>query len=120
VVASPTRRSTTYSFDKPCDCSPNSSAWLFHQGGWLEAAGLASSAPSFSVIGGCLRTRLVRFLISLRKPAQHVFSGMYCWVPVQRGDRSWADADLYKKYRITKTEIAFVNSIIRPMGECNE
>jgi site-specific DNA-methyltransferase (adenine-specific) len=45
---------------------------------------------------------------------------MYRWVPVQRWDRTWTDADLYKKYRITKDEIAFINSIIRPMGEGDE
>ena len=45
---------------------------------------------------------------------------MYRWVPVQPWDRTWTDADLYKKYRITKDEIAFINSIIRPMGEGDE
>ncbi len=62
-----------------------------------------------------LRTRFVRFLISLRKPAQHVFSNMYRWVPVQPWDRTWTDTDLYKKYGITKAEIAFIASMIRPM-----
>jgi site-specific DNA-methyltransferase (adenine-specific) len=86
---------------------------------YLVAGPLSSKAEAQSV-ESYLRTRLARFLVSLRKPAQHVFSGMYRWVPVQRWDRTWTDADLYKKYRITKDEIAFINSIIRPMAEDDE
>jgi hypothetical protein len=41
---------------------------------------------------------------------------MYRWVPVQPWDRTWTDADLYKKYGITKDEQAFIESMIRPMG----
>lgn len=62
-----------------------------------------------------LRTRLARFLVSLRKPAQHVFRGMYRWVPVLPWDRTWTDAELYKKYGITSDEQAFIESMIRPM-----
>jgi site-specific DNA-methyltransferase (adenine-specific) len=67
-----------------------------------------------------LRTRLVRFLISLRKPAQHVFRGMYRWVPIQPWDRVWTDAELYQKYGMAEDEIAFIESVIRPMGEADE
>jgi site-specific DNA-methyltransferase (adenine-specific) len=67
-----------------------------------------------------LRTRFARFLVSLRKPAQHVFRGMYRWVPVQPWDRTWTDADLYQKYGITKEEQAFIESLIRPMEAANE
>ena len=31
-------------------------------------------------------------------------------------DRSWSDKDLYKKYKLTKDEIAFIEKMIRPMG----
>jgi site-specific DNA-methyltransferase (adenine-specific) len=63
-----------------------------------------------------LRTRFARFLISLRKPAQHVFRGMYRWLPVQDWDRTWTDGELYEKYGITDEEIAFIESMIRPMA----
>jgi site-specific DNA-methyltransferase (adenine-specific) len=82
--------------------------------GPLKSKGEAESVESY------LRTRLARFLVSLRKPAQHVFRGMYRWVPVQSWDRIWTDADLYTKYGITKDEIAFIESMIRPIGEGNE
>ena len=86
---------------------------------YLVAGPLRSKAEGKRV-ESYLRTRLVRFLISIRKPAQHVFSSMYRWVPVQPWDQTWTDADLYKKYGITKNEIAFIESMIRPMGEGNE
>jgi site-specific DNA-methyltransferase (adenine-specific) len=40
---------------------------------------------------------------------------MYHWVPIQPWDRTWTDAALYKKYRITQDEQAFIESMIRPM-----
>jgi site-specific DNA-methyltransferase (adenine-specific) len=66
------------------------------------------------------RTRFFRFLVSLRKLTQHATHSTYHWVPLQRWDRTWTDADLYEKYGITKDEIAFIESMIRPMGEGDE
>ncbi len=67
-----------------------------------------------------LQTRLVRFLVSLRKITQHATRATYTWVPVQTWNQTWTDEKLYGKYGITKDEIAFINSMIRPMGEGNE
>jgi site-specific DNA-methyltransferase (adenine-specific) len=67
-----------------------------------------------------LWTRFARFLISLRKITQDVPKGAYSWLPVQEWDRAWTDVDLYKKYGITKDEIAFIESMIRPMGATDE
>jgi site-specific DNA-methyltransferase (adenine-specific) len=65
-------------------------------------------------------TRFFRFLVSLRKITQHATHSTYRWVPIQAWDRTWTDAQLYKKYGITKEEIAFVETVIRPMGEDDE
>jgi site-specific DNA-methyltransferase (adenine-specific) len=46
--------------------------------------------------------------------------GVYRWVPRQNWNQNWTDEALYKKYGITKDEIAFINSMIRPMGEGDE
>jgi site-specific DNA-methyltransferase (adenine-specific) len=62
-------------------------------------------------------TRFFRFLVSLRKITQHATHSTYHWVPMQTWDRTWTDAELYKKYGLTKDEIAFISSMIRPMGE---
>jgi site-specific DNA-methyltransferase (adenine-specific) len=35
-------------------------------------------------------------------------------------DREWTDKALYKKYGLTKDEIAFIEKLIRPMGEDDE
>lgn len=86
---------------------------------YLVAGPLKSRVEAESV-ESYLRTRLVRFLVSLRKPAQDVFRSMYRWVPIQPWGRTWTDADLYKKYGIAKTEIAFIESLIRPMGDGDE
>lgn len=86
---------------------------------YLVAGPLRSKVEAESV-ESYLRTRFVRLLVSLRKPAQDVFRGMYRWVPVQSWDRTWTDGELYKKYNLTKEEIAFISSMIRPMGEADE
>ena len=57
-----------------------------------------------------LSTRFVRFLVSLRKPAQHAGRGVYGFVPDLPLDRDWTDAELYKRYGLTKDEIAFIES----------
>ena len=62
-------------------------------------------------------TRFFRFLVSLRKITQDALRSTYSWVPQQAWDRDWTDEMLYKKYGITDEEIAFINSMIRPMGE---
>jgi site-specific DNA-methyltransferase (adenine-specific) len=65
-------------------------------------------------------TRFFRFLVSLRKITQDATHSTYRWVPMQAWDRTWIDADLYKKYGITKKESAFIESMIRPMGDGDE
>jgi len=65
-------------------------------------------------------TKFFRFLVSHRKITQDAFSHMYSWVPQQTWDREWTDKDLYKKYKLTKDEIEFVETMIRPMELDNE
>jgi site-specific DNA-methyltransferase (adenine-specific) len=75
------------------------------------------AARSFS---SYYRTRLFRLLVSLRKITQHALRSTYLWVPQQTWDRIWTDEMLYKKYGITEDEIAYIDSMIRPMGEGND
>ena len=62
-----------------------------------------------------LRTKFVRFLVSLVLATQHVSKSNFAFVPVQDFSKLWTDSELYKKYKLTKNEIAFIESIIRPM-----
>ena len=67
-----------------------------------------------------LRTKLVRFLVSLRKYTQHLYNERFQFVPVLPMDRQWTDEILYKKYGITKDEVTFIDRMIRPMGDADE
>jgi site-specific DNA-methyltransferase (adenine-specific) len=57
-----------------------------------------------------LSTRFVRFLVSLRKHTQDAARGVYSFVPDLPLNQEWTDAKLYKRYGLTKEEIAFIES----------
>ena len=81
--------------------------------GPFDSKSEADSALSY------LCCRLTRFLILLHKPSQHVTRKVYTFVPTQKWTKTWTDRDLYKKYGLTASEIAFIEGIVRPM-EINE
>ena len=62
-----------------------------------------------------LKTRFARFMLSLAKTSQHATSKTYRFVPMQDFSKPWTDAELYKKYGLTDEEIAFIESMIKPM-----
>lgn len=62
-----------------------------------------------------IHTKLFRFLVSLRKISQDATQKVYQFVPLQDFSHPWTDEMLYKKYNLTKEEIAFIESMIRPM-----
>lgn len=62
-----------------------------------------------------LRTRFVRFLLSLIAVSQHITRASFDFVPVQDFTEEWTDEKLYKKYELTEDEIAFIESTIRVM-----
>jgi Eco57I restriction endonuclease. len=57
-----------------------------------------------------LRTRFVRFLVSLRKQTQHATRDVYAFVPDVPLDHDWTDAALYERYGLNDEEIAFIES----------
>jgi adenine-specific DNA methylase len=62
-----------------------------------------------------LSCRLTRLLILLHKPSQDTTRKVYTFVPTQDWTRKWADEDLYAKYGISASEIAFIEKVVRPM-----
>jgi len=62
-----------------------------------------------------LSCRLTRLLILLHKPSQDVTRKVYTFVPTQEWTRRWTDEDLYAKYGISASEIAFIEKVVRPM-----
>lgn len=62
-----------------------------------------------------LKTRFVRFLVSLRKAAQHASKDVYAFVPAVQLDRTWTDEALYKRYGLTRDEIAYIEGMVAPI-----
>jgi site-specific DNA-methyltransferase (adenine-specific) len=62
-----------------------------------------------------LSCRLTRLLILLHKSSQHTTRKVYTFVPIQEWTRRWTDEDLYAKYGLSASEIAFIEKIVRPM-----
>lgn len=62
-----------------------------------------------------LKTRFFRILVLASKVTQDAMSSVYRFVPIQDFSRPWTDADLYAKYNLTKDEIAYIESMIKPM-----
>lgn len=62
-----------------------------------------------------LRTRFVRFMVSLRKATQHATRDVYAFVPDLSMDCDWTDELLYQRYGITDEEIAFIESQVAEM-----
>ena len=62
-----------------------------------------------------INTRFFRFMVSLIKVSQMAPAKVYSFVPLQDFSHPWTDEMLYKKYGLTEEEIAFIESMIRPM-----
>jgi len=59
------------------------------------------------------RTRLFRFLVALRKVAQHNKAENFAFVPDIPMDREWTDDALFERYQLTDGEREFICSLIR-------
>lgn len=62
-----------------------------------------------------INTKFFHFMLGLKKNTQHTTQGVYSFVPKQDFSKSWTDKELYAKYGLTDEEIAFIESMIRPM-----
>lgn len=72
-----------------------------------------------------IKTKFLRILVSASKVSQHAMSKVYRFVPMQDftagSDIDWSksveeiDAQLYAKYNLSDEEIAFIESMIKPM-----
>lgn len=65
-----------------------------------------------------MQTRFFRFLISLFIYSHSITKDTYAFVPILDMTTCWTDTILYKRYALTKAEIAFIESKIRPMPAC--
>lgn len=62
-----------------------------------------------------IKSKFFRFLVSSVLLTQNIAKDKFCFVPIQDFSESWSDEKLYAKYSLTKEEIAFIESMIRPM-----
>lgn len=62
-----------------------------------------------------IRTCFFRYLVSVKKKTQDAARDVYQFVPLQDFSHPWTDEMLYKKYGLDEKEIAFIESMIRPM-----
>ena len=62
-----------------------------------------------------IKTRFFRYLVSIKKKTQNGPRAVYQFVPMQDFSKPWTDAELYAKYKLTREEIDFIESMIRPM-----
>ena len=62
-----------------------------------------------------LKTKFVRFLVAQVTTTQHISKTNFILVPIQDFSKVWTDAELYEKYDLTDEEIAFIESMIKPM-----
>lgn len=62
-----------------------------------------------------IATKFFRFMVLQKKNAQHAMRGVYQFVPMQDFSKPWTDKELYAKYGLTDEEIAFIETMIKPM-----
>ena len=85
------------------------SSWTYNYIGPFDSKTEAESVLSY------LSCRLTRLLILLHKPSQHTNRKVYTFVPTEDWTRKWTDEELYKRYGLSASEIAFIEKIVRPM-----
>ena len=86
---------------------------------WI-VAGPFNSRDEAESVARYLQSRFVRFLVSLRKLSQDAMRGVYRWVPQQDWSIDWTDAALCMKYGITNDEVAYIESVVKPMDAADD
>lgn len=91
----------------------------------VVGADLGLNEASATNLCGYLKTKFARFLHSLAKISQHGTAKTYRFVPLQdftdKSNIDWSksvveiDQQLYAKYNLDDSEIAFIESMIKPM-----
>ena len=64
---------------------------------------------------GYIKTKFFRFLVLTKTTTQSMSLPAYSFVPLQDFTKPWTDEELYKKYNLSQDEIAFIESMIKPM-----
>lgn len=61
-----------------------------------------------------MNTKFFHFLLGLKKITQNSTKDSYSFIPMQDFSKPWTDKELYEKYKLSKEEIEFIESMVRP------
>ena len=67
-----------------------------------------------------MKTRFFRFLMSLFMYSHGITRDTFAFIPILDMTKNWTDRKLYRRFKLTEDEIAFVESKIRPMEASGE
>lgn len=62
-----------------------------------------------------MKCKLSRLLLRQAISSVNINREVFKFVPIQDFDKPWTDEELYAKYNLSEEEIAFTESLIRPM-----
>ena len=62
-----------------------------------------------------IHTKFFRALLFFNRSSLNISVETFNLIPMQDFSKTWTDEELYKKYKLTKEEIDFIESMIRPM-----
>ncbi len=95
---------------KPILCEPNTiNTETYIMNGPFKSEDEAKNAITY------IKTKFFHFMLGLKKITQHTTQKVYELIPLQDFSHPWTNEMLYKKYGLDKDEIAFIESMIRPM-----
>lgn len=77
-------------------------------------AGPFSNEQECKNVIGYINTKFFHFLMGLKKVTQDATSKVYQFIPIQDFSKYWTDKELYEKYKLSKEEIEFIESMVRP------
>lgn len=100
---------------KPIVAPPDSACTMTYL-----VAGCCESKTEAENLAEYLKTRFLRFLLGLRKNTQHITKDRFAFVPALPMNKVWTDKKLYAHFEITEAEVAFIESIVRPMEGADE
>jgi len=64
-----------------------------------------------------IETKFFRALFYYRRHSLNISKSSFDFIPLQDFSKPWTDEELYKKYKLTEEEIAYIEDNIAPMGD---
>lgn len=83
-------------------------------------AGAYKTETEAQNLSSYLKTKFLRFLVGLLKNTQDTTKNRFLFVPLMPMTKVWTDKKLYAHFGLSDDEIAFIESMVRPMELENE